>query len=1171
MHNAFPLNQLLQSTGIQTWTWETGQNRFVLHATRTRTELEYPSLASFLNTIHPDDREQLETALQTSIHSGDDGHAMYRTINENQDQWIEARWVVNRDAETGSVYVFGINIEISLFTKHDQYLKAKDSAYQDLTNSIQDLLFVFDKDLRYLYWNKASEDFIGLSSNQVLGKHLFEIFPDTPEIRASESMYLEVLRTKNHKSFESQYLQAEKKYWFDVNIYPSSNGLIVLAKDITQKKQDEILLLETYKIQEAIFSQSLFGIFLMKMDNPVQWDETVDKEKALDEIFYHQHVTMANSALLAQYRTEANHFIGRPLVDFFAHDIPYGRQIWRDFLDHGWLQTFTDERKADGTPMWIEGDYQCLYDEQGRFIGHFGIQQEVTERKLAEKELVNQKERFQKILNEIPVYVIIVDPVGKFIMVNNAVQTDLGWTQDEWLEENVLQKCYPDPRDYDQVVKLINEANGQWTEYKTHTKTGKVIDTEWANFRLADGTTIGIGRNITSKKRFVEQIQESEMKFSTLFNRAPFPSVLSKPPDYRFVDVNEAWLQLFGYKRDEVIGKNSRDLEINRDTQTRNQTIQVLRETKSIRGIEQTLYTKKGNRVDAILNIDLLTIGGEEFVLNSLQDITQQKQIGNALRRSEALFKAITTHSPDHLLIQDRNLKYEFVLNPQLGLTVEDMIGKKDLELLPGQEGLDLTSIKMKIMKEGKPFPINVPLTNLTGQREYFEGTYVPRFDQNGTVDGLFGYFRNVTKQTIAEQELKRSIDDLNVVYQISKQLSQLYPIEILNKKIMEILDQYSYYEYAAILLLDHETGNLLPFAVSDKSRGPEHADQELENIRKLDLHIDKGITGWVVRNNKSYRSGNVRNDPLYIAIHPEINSEICVPLKIGSKILGVLSIETERLNAYHDADQSLLESIAVHISIAIENARLLEELKQTTENLERKVSERTAQLEQTLTQKSADEERQRLARELHDTVSQSMFSISLISESLPRLLALDSPLFLEGLNDLTRLSRGALAEMRTLLFELRPAAIQNIRLNELLHLMVNGLMSQSHLEVHMNLVGNHVLPESVRYTLFRITQEAFNNIIKHAHASTVTIHREDLPPIQGKKGKARFSGLKLSIMDDGDGFITKRNLSGMHGLSIMKERAKSIGATLTIRSKPGQGTQIIVIWRGEFLKEIVE
>jgi signal transduction histidine kinase len=276
-------------------------------------------------------------------------------------------------------------------------------------------------------------------------------------------------------------------------------------------------------------------------------------------------------------------------------------------------------------------------------------------------------------------------------------------------------------------------------------------------------------------------------------------------------------------------------------------------------------------------------------------------------------------------------------------------------------------------------------------------------------------------------------------------------------------------------------------------------------------------------------------------------------------------------MNAYHEEDQSLLESIAAHVSIAIENARLLEELKQTSENLEKKVAQRTAQLKETLIQKSTDEERQRLARELHDTVSQSMFSISLISESLPRLLSLNSHLFLEGLDDLTRLSRGALAEMRSLLFELRPAAIQNIRLNELLHLMLNGLMSQTRLKVVLNLAGNHVIPENVRYVLFRITKEALNNIIKHANASTVTVNRQDILPISGKRGVEKLSGLKLSIKDDGIGFNPKVIPGGLHGLAIMKERAKSIGATLSIRSKPEKGTEIIIFWRGEFLKELSE
>ena len=142
-------------------------------------------------------------------------------------------------------------------------------------------------------------------------------------------------------------------------------------------------------ILELFFSQSLDGFFFMMLDEPIRWDVSVDKEAALDYVFTHQRVTKANDAILAQYGVSREQFLGTTPADLFRHDIEYGRRVWREFFDHGRLHVETDERRADGTPIRIEGDYLCFYDDARLITGHFGIQRDVTEqvrlRQLAER------------------------------------------------------------------------------------------------------------------------------------------------------------------------------------------------------------------------------------------------------------------------------------------------------------------------------------------------------------------------------------------------------------------------------------------------------------------------------------------------------------------------------------------------------------------------------------------------------------------------------------------------------------------------------------------------------------------------------------------------------------------------------------------------------------------
>jgi formate hydrogenlyase transcriptional activator len=128
------------------------------------------------------------------------------------------------------------------------------------------------------------------------------------------------------------------------------------------------------------FSQSLDGFFFMMLDKPIRWDDSRDKESVLDYVFEHQRITKINDAMLGQYGASADQFLGRRPADLFAHDLAHGRDLWRRMFDAGRLHVESDERKIDGTPICIEGDYICFYDAQGRITGHFGIQRDVTER-----------------------------------------------------------------------------------------------------------------------------------------------------------------------------------------------------------------------------------------------------------------------------------------------------------------------------------------------------------------------------------------------------------------------------------------------------------------------------------------------------------------------------------------------------------------------------------------------------------------------------------------------------------------------------------------------------------------------------------------------------------------------------------------------------------------------
>jgi PAS domain S-box-containing protein len=174
-----------------------------------------------------------------------------------------------------------------------------------------------------------------------------------------------------------------------------SVGRVWSFRDVTESRQAAEALRQSQYLLELFFSQSLDGFFFMMLEDPIAWNDSTDKEAALDYIFTHERITKVNAAVLAQFSAREDQMIGRTPAELLAHDIPAARVRWREFLDAGHLHHETDERTLDGRPMTIEGDYICLHDREGRFIGHFGIQRDVTQRRQEENEILRSRQQLR--------------------------------------------------------------------------------------------------------------------------------------------------------------------------------------------------------------------------------------------------------------------------------------------------------------------------------------------------------------------------------------------------------------------------------------------------------------------------------------------------------------------------------------------------------------------------------------------------------------------------------------------------------------------------------------------------------------------------------------------------------------------------------------------------------
>jgi len=198
----------------------------------------------------------------------------------------------------------------------------------------------------------------------------------------------------------------------------------------------------------------------------------------------------------------------------------------------------------------------------------------------------------------------------------------------------------------------------------------------------------------------------------------------------------------------------------------------------------------------------------------------------------------------------------------------------------------------------------------------------------------------------------------------------------------------------------------------------------------------------------------------------------------------------------------------------------------------------------------AAEDERKRLAQSLHDAVNQSLFSAGLIAEVLPEVWDRDQELARRSLEDLRRLMRGANADMRALLAELRPSTITDAEMGALLQLLNDAFTGRTNIPVELTVGGEGSLPGEIQLAIYRICQEALANVAMHADARRVQM-------VLYQDG----SSVELSICDDGRGFDPDGIAPGHFGLHIMRERAEAVGASLLITSQAGRGTALNIRW----------
>ncbi len=509
---------------------------------------------------------------------------------------------------------------------------------------------------------------------------------------------------------------------------------------------------------------------------------------------------------------------------------------------------------------------------------------------------------------------------------------------------------------------------------------------------------------------------------------------------------------------------------------------------ESVEGIEAALHKEDNCRTFVLMAASPVRdeLGRVISAVAIVQDITGRKRMEQALRDSEETARALMNTSPESALLLDtqgRVLAANEIAAQRLGTTVERMVGSSPFDVFSSQVANKRKTYLDQVLHTGQP-------AHFEDERDgrLFDTRIHPVCDADGKIIRLAVFGHDITERKRVEQALRDG-------ERLFHKLARVSPVGIFRTDV--------------------------------------HGDCVYVNERWIEV---AGITleqalgqGWTA------------------AIHPEDQSAVAAewytsvhdqrPFRLEYRFQrpdGVVTwVWGQALGETDDTGQ--IVGYVGAITDITERKRSEIELQQTQAELARRIQERTAM-----------EERQRLARELHDSVSQSLYGISLGAHTALTLLDTDRTKVLEALNYVLSLTQAGLAEMRALIFELRPESLEMEGLAIGLGKQAAALRARYGVEVELDLCDEPGVPFAIKEALYRIAQEALQNAVKHARPD-----RLDVRLICGAES------ICLEVCDNGVGFDPMAAYPGHLGLRSMRERATRVGGVLEITSVPHCGTQI--------------
>jgi PAS domain S-box-containing protein len=505
----------------------------------------------------------------------------------------------------------------------EEALRDREGSYRELANSITDIFFAMDEDLRYTYWNKASEKLTGVAAKDALGKSLYDIFPHVKGTKAEE-MYLKVLKTRRPQHFINNFGLRAKDYFFEINAYPSKGGISVFARDITERTKAEEALQESEEKYRTLTENINVGVYR----------NTIGLQGKFIE---------ANPAIIKMFGYKSKkEFMAIKVSDLYQY--PADRKKFNDVM---LKQRFAKDKelllkKKDGTPFIGSVSAKAVKDKTGNVLYYDGIIEDITRRKEAEEKLRESEKRFKAIFDNARDGMLLTDIKGKkFLTGNKMISRMLGYNQEEIKNLGVMQ-IHPE-EDLPYVIEQFEQQSRKKITLARNIpvkrKDGSIFyaDINSSPIRLDSKTyLLGIFRDITEHRQMQEALRKSEEKYRTIFENTGLATVIIEE-DTILSLVNDKFERLSGYSQNEIEGKKSwTEFVVKEDLERMKKYHRERRVDKASapNNYEFRFIDRSGNIRDIFLSIAI--IPGTKSSVGSLLDITENRRAEEALRKSEA-------------------------------------------------------------------------------------------------------------------------------------------------------------------------------------------------------------------------------------------------------------------------------------------------------------------------------------------------------------------------------------------------------------------------------------------------------------------------------------------------------------------------------------------------------